>query len=244
MPEADTPSPSSNPRTTLAPLDELSPLNPIDGGSTSEGVSSTEMPSPPALADAPVASQGNISPTRWETTAPWILSITTVGSLVAIGLFLTLNVQWFKTEAFKPVTFAHSDSTLAASPTTDHSASTTDLRYRIYVFHLHTSMIKRSVALFTGFAVTLIGLGVSFYTLRSTSNLGFDTPTLRTRLVTASPGLIAVVVGAIMVLYTVSSKDVFSPIGLIPSSAETQLIAPASSSSHPIPAMEIPYQSE
>jgi hypothetical protein len=77
---------------------------------------------------------------NWESVIPWFLTVACTVSLVSIALFLILNVEWFKASVFDQVTVTNA--------------------YKIYVYHMHLSMIKRSVGLFSGFAMMFVGASV------------------------------------------------------------------------------------
>jgi hypothetical protein len=70
-------------------------------------------------------------------------------------------------------------------------------------------MIKRSVGLFSGFALMFIGMGVSFFTMRKNTEMQVRSTNLTASLVTASPGIIAVLVGGYLIISTIRSKDSF-----------------------------------
>lgn len=120
----------------------------------------------------------------------WFLAIGASLVLVSIAWFLINNVEWFKAEAFKNI----------PNPSDD---------YRIHVFHMHLSMIKRSIGLFAGFSLMFLGLGVAFYSVKTSTDIEVDAPNITLRLVTASPGIIAVIFGALVLCYTIGSKDKF-----------------------------------
>ncbi len=122
--------------------------------------------------------------------APWFLTFACTAMLIVIGYFLVENIQWYKASVF--------------------SSSIVDVnqpRYRLHAYHLHLGVLKRSVGLFTGFAIMFLGLGVAFFTLRNNSTLDASTGGLSVKLVTASPGLMALIVGAFIITSTINSKD-------------------------------------
>lgn len=130
----------------------------------------------------------------WEQLIPWFLTIACTISLICIAWFLTDNIGWFKENAF----------------------DTTDLNndYRLYVYHLHLSMIKRSVGLFSGFAMMFVGAAVCFYIVKSKTNVGVTSTNISFNLVTASPGIIAMVLGGSLIIFSIWSKDSFDPLPL------------------------------
>lgn len=130
--------------------------------------------------------------TLWFDSIPWFITIACTITLAMIGNFLIDNINWFKESAF-------------ASTITDVN----DPGYRTYVFHLHLSMIKRSVGLFSGFAIMFLGLGVAFYTLKDKTDAGIDGAGLSMKIASSSPGLIALIVGGYLIIETIKSKDDF-----------------------------------
>ncbi|HEV7843902.1 MAG TPA: hypothetical protein VGO69_09395 [Pyrinomonadaceae bacterium] len=133
------------------------------------------------------AQQGKES--DWEKIIPWFLTVSCTLSLICIALFLILNVEWFKASVFNQVTVTSS--------------------YKIYVYHMHLSMIKRSVGLFSGFAMMFVGASVCFYIVKAKTDVGFKAQTFSLNLMTTSPGIIAMVLGASLIMFTIWSKDEF-----------------------------------
>ncbi|MDW7694447.1 hypothetical protein R9C00_06830 [Flammeovirgaceae bacterium SG7u.111] len=70
-------------------------------------------------------------------------------------------------------------------------------------------MIKRSIGLFSGFAIMFLGLGVAFFTLKENTTLSSDGFGFTTKVATASPGIIALLVGTYLIISTINSKDHF-----------------------------------
>lgn len=128
----------------------------------------------------------------WSKAIPWFLTIASVLALLAIGYFLIQNVEWYKHTVFE-------------SNVNDVDCGA----YRMRAYDLHLSMVKRSVGLFSGFAVMFLGLGVAFYTLRSNTELSADTKGFKFSLLTASPGIVAIIVGGALIILTIQSKDTF-----------------------------------
>jgi hypothetical protein len=128
----------------------------------------------------------------WEKFIPWFLTTTCTLTLIAIALFLVLNIEWFKSNAFAGVGNA-------------------DANYNIYAYQMYLAMIKGSIGLFSGFALMFLGTGVAFYSLKNLTRLNMESKGLRMSLVTASPGIIAMVLGAVMVMFTIGSKNEFPP---------------------------------
>jgi magnesium-transporting ATPase (P-type) len=128
---------------------------------------------------------------NWNKLIPWFLTIACTLAIVVLAVFLISNINWFKNQAFANSNFDSAN-------------------YRIQIYHLHISMIKRSVGLFAGFILMLLGLGVAFYSVKEKSNIKIEGMGICASLVTASPGLIAMLVGGFLIIATIQSKDTFS----------------------------------
>lgn len=128
---------------------------------------------------------------RWEKVIPWFLTIASTLVLGSIAWFLIENIFWFRQSVF-----------------TDPHADTT---YRMHIFHLHISMIKRSIGLFSGFALLFVGAGVSFYSVKSSTDVDFTSQPLSLKLATFSPGIIAMMLGTALIMFTIASKDEYPP---------------------------------
>ncbi len=130
----------------------------------------------------------------WRNFAPWFLTITSTVVMVGLGYFLVSNIEWYKDTAFN----------------TENSLFCLDSQKNILErFHLHSSLIKRSVSMFAGVGVLLIGLGVSFYTIDRMTHTKISTGGLAFQLATASPGIVALFIGAVLIITTLTSKDTF-----------------------------------
>jgi hypothetical protein len=70
-------------------------------------------------------------------------------------------------------------------------------------------MIKRSVGLFSGFAMMFVGVSVCFYVVKTKTDVVFKSNALSINLITASPGIIAMILGATLIMFTIWSKDIF-----------------------------------
>jgi hypothetical protein len=135
-----------------------------------------------------------MKPHSWKDFAPWFLTITCTLTLIVIGLFLETNINWYKNTVF--------NNSISEANTPE---------FRFYAYHLHLSMIKRSIGLFSGFAIMFLGMGVAFYTLKDTTTIDGQTKVLSMKLATASPGIVALIVGAYLIVSTINSKDYFPP---------------------------------
>lgn len=130
--------------------------------------------------------------TNWNHFAPWFLTIACTVVLLIIGVFLVDNIQWYKKSVFDPAI---------------HDVN--EPSYRFYAYHMHLSMIKRSIGLFSGFTILFLGLGVAFFTLKNPTNIDAQSGGFTAKIATASPGIIALLVGAYLISSTISSKDQF-----------------------------------
>lgn len=126
---------------------------------------------------------------NWEKYIPWFLTVASSIVLIAIGFFLINNINWFKEGVFK-------------------NSADSNLEYKVYAYQMHLSMIKRSVGLFSGFAIMFLGTSVSFYSIRKQTKLNIEGG-LKASLVTASPGIVAMVLGVFLIISTINSKDSF-----------------------------------
>lgn len=125
----------------------------------------------------------------WEDFTPWFLIVTSSIVLCLIAWFLAENLLWLR----------------------QHSVAeydTKNLSYRSHTYFLYISSIRRSAGLFSGIALMFLGVGVSFYTIKSQTDINFSSPTLSVGIVTASPGIIAMVLGVFLVAHNTSSKDI------------------------------------
>ena len=84
-----------------------------------------------------------------------------------------------------------------------------NLEYKVYAYQMHLSMIKRSVGLFSGFALMFLGTGVAFYSIKKQTSFNLKGAGITASLVTASLGIIAMVLGAFLIISTIKSKDDF-----------------------------------
>ncbi len=132
----------------------------------------------------------NGTSSTWEKVIPWFLTTACTFTLVAIALFLVLNIEWFKSNSFS-------------------NAGKSDEAYNIYVYQMHLAMIKGSIGLFSGFALVFLGTGVAFYTLKDITKLDATGKDVKLSLATASPGIIAMVLGTVMILFVIGSKNEF-----------------------------------
>ncbi|MEP2937449.1 MAG: hypothetical protein ABJM06_08940 [Gilvibacter sp.] len=145
-----------------------------------------------------VSSNTALEDSTWGRFIPWFLSITCIAVLAVIGNFLIENVEWFKRTAYEI------ELINAQEPV-----------YRIHTYHMHMSMIKNSVGIFSGFAIMFLGLGVAFYSLKKQTNLDLQSKVWSASVATASPGIIALLVGGTIIMYCVGNKSDFPPFPII-----------------------------
>ena len=136
---------------------------------------------------------------KWENIIPWYMTVISTFVLIAVASFLILNIEWFKEQALTSKSW---DSDL----------------FQIHIHHLHLSMIKRSVGLFAGFSALFIGMAVCFYSLKKQTQIDLKSSSISFAIATASPGIIAMIIGGYLVISTVQSKDKFS--NYIPTSSK------------------------
>lgn len=128
---------------------------------------------------------------HWRALIPWFMTSVSLVVLVSLAWFLIENIFWFRSHAF-PATGVVRDQS-----------------FTLYAFHMHLAMVKRSVGLFAGFALIFIGTAVAFYTLSSATSVEGGTNGITGKLKTTSPGIIAMVLGTMLIMFTIYSKDSF-----------------------------------
>lgn len=134
----------------------------------------------------------SVPPSTWNRVIPWFMTALSLTVLFTLAWFLIENIYWFRKV-----------SIVANMPL--------DPSYRIYVYQLQLAMIKRSVGLFAGFALIFIGTSVAFYTLEREIKIGGKAGAGSAKLSTASPGIVAMLLGVALIMYTIHSKDEFPP---------------------------------
>ena len=128
---------------------------------------------------------------QWSTLIPWFLTVGSAAVLYMIAYFLVDNIQWFRALAL-------------SDPAADN------LEFRMHVHHLHFAMIKRAIGLFSGFSLVFLGLGAAFYHSRARSSISAQVPnSVAVEVVSASPGVLAMVLGVVLLVTTIVSKDRF-----------------------------------
>ena len=128
-------------------------------------------------------------PGKLNTITPIILLIVSLLILIIMVSFFIHNFYFFR----GIVQVEYQDSEKA---------------YKLQIFHLYQSFVKRGLGLFSGFSLIFIGTGISYYTSTKTK-LEAQQGDLKFSLITASPGIVALVIGAILISVTIMSKDSF-----------------------------------
>lgn len=139
----------------------------------------------------------SMTPSTWNRVIPWFMTALSLAVMFTLAWFLIENIYWFRRISISP--------NMPLDPS-----------YRIYVYQLHLAMIKRSVGLFAGFALIFIGTSVAFYTLEREIKIGGMAGGGSAKMSTASPGIVAMLLGVALIMYTIQSKDEF------PSPSSTQ----------------------
>lgn len=145
----------------------------------------------------------------WREFALWFTTIVSTVVLGTIACFLYENVYWSREAALS--------GSLGANPV-----------FRLHILHLHAAMVKWSVGLFSGFSLVFLGLAVAFYHVRSRTQVGVKTPTFGVEAVSASPGVLAIVLGVALLMTTIASKNDF-PLyeGNVPGAGARELVRPS-----------------
>jgi hypothetical protein len=139
----------------------------------------------------------------WERSAPWFMTIASAVVICAIGFFLIDNMNWFKTNAIV-------------------TGQTYTEIYKIHTFHLFISTLKRLIGFFAAFCLIFIGTGVAIYAMKGKTVIAGENKDYKITLATASPGIIAMVLGVILMCITITSKDSFPD---FPSTSSTGVVA-------------------
>ena len=126
----------------------------------------------------------------WKNIIPWYMTILSTIVLVCLAIFLVENIEWFKEQA-------------------KLSDSWSSGLFQLHIHHIHVSMIKRSVGLFSGFSALFIGMAVCFYTLNQQTNMDLKTGGISLAVATSSPGIVAMLIGCYLIVSTIDSKDHF-----------------------------------
>lgn len=125
----------------------------------------------------------------WERFVPWYLTLISATVLIGIGWFLVDQIIWLRGQMFDAQT-------------------ATNLSYRSHQYFLLVSTMRRSAGLFAGISIVLLGIGVVFHVARDRSKLDVSWGGVTLGIVTASPGIIAMVLGTFLVAHNTASKDV------------------------------------
>jgi hypothetical protein len=148
---------------------------------------------------------------KWGDFIPWFITIACSITLLGIAYFLVKNIEWFKSIV--------SDQNLNMKSNPE---------FMTYVFHLHLSMIKRSIGLFAGFSIMFLGLGISFYTIKNQIQSDIKMTSVSANLSTTSPGIFAILIGGFLIAFSIYSKDTFPDSTFVNtySKISSQLVSP------------------
>lgn len=121
-----------------------------------------------------------------------LVLVMSAAALWTLGDFLSTNIGWMREKA---------SEMLGKDKDKDELL--------MHVLHLHASLIRRCIGIFAGAFLAIAGLGFSWYTTKTVTSLSGESSTAKLLLTTASPGLVGVVAGVILIGWVVSSKDQF-----------------------------------
>ncbi|WP_416866769.1 MAG: hypothetical protein ACMVP2_03740 [Imperialibacter sp.] len=127
-----------------------------------------------------------------QKLTPRLLLITGTLSIAVVSYYLFMNYLWFKEQVF-------SDSILCV----DHP------NYVSLSLHMHLSFVKNSLGIFTGFILIFIGFGFSFYSIEKTSDIKLKGAGISFSIISNSPGIIAIVIGAFVLTTSITTQANF-----------------------------------
>lgn len=127
---------------------------------------------------------------KWEKFAPWFMTLASTVVMLAIAYFLVDNMNWFKITAEQP------------------GRIYSEL-YQIHTFHLYISTLKRLIGFFASFCLIFIGTGASIYAMANSTSINGEGKDFKVSLVTTSPGIIAMILGVVLMAITIVGKDSF-----------------------------------
>jgi hypothetical protein len=125
----------------------------------------------------------------WKKTAPWLLSILSIGSIVLLAIFLMSNFDWLKTN------YRIND------------LSSIDSRN---IFLIHTALLKRVLGFFTSLLLIFVGMSISAFVMSKQTEMNFNIDKVGISIVSVSPGIIAMVLGVLLMIVSITSKDEFN----------------------------------
>lgn len=132
-----------------------------------------------------------VTKSTWEKSAPWFLTILSVVSIGLLSYFVIDNINWLKEYVNK------------------HNAIN-DSRFFIDVLDRFTSMIKRTIGMFTALCLIFSGMGISAYVMSRQAKVEIKDSNWSFSLITASPGIVAMILGVVLMIVDIQSKDTFS----------------------------------
>jgi hypothetical protein len=144
----------------------------------------------------------------WFEYIPWFSTISSSIVLAVIAIFLINQLNWFKEQSLPTLEKVQTE-TKSTEPSDNQKE--VDTYYLTYVLHMHLSFVKQSIGLFSGFALMFLGLSITLYTIGSQNSLQIEGPGVSAQLISASPGLISVLIGAFLVFTTITTQTSFPP---------------------------------
>jgi len=131
--------------------------------------------------------------TNWHHTAPYILTVTSLISLILCAI-LYWNEITSLNELYTKETLIH-------------------LPYAMQVKYItiQASLIRRASGLLVGLCICFIGLSISLYQEKERSALSAGIGSLRAQLISASPGIICLAIGGLLIFGSIHSKDSIYP---------------------------------
>lgn len=127
---------------------------------------------------------------KWNNTIIWIISLCCIGNLLFSSYYFFINVEWFKSSAFSPdIEYVNTGE------------------YRTYIFHMQMRLLIRSVGLLSGSSIMMLGMASIFYLWTRETQVAAEHDSFKFSIVSASPGLLAILIGGILLIATIKSKD-------------------------------------
>jgi hypothetical protein len=129
-----------------------------------------------------------VEKSKWESFIPWFLTVASAATISLLVYFLVDNILWFR------------ESLFSQGPKGDPAYITTALA-------LYVSTLKRSVGFFSAFCLIFIGTGISLYVAKKSTKLDMSAHDVKVSIITASPGILAMILGVLLMIVDISSKD-------------------------------------
>jgi hypothetical protein len=129
---------------------------------------------------------------NWQKIIIWIVTVGCLLTLIFLSFYLYTNIEWFKKDSINSSIIEVNQG-----------------GYRTYIYHLQISLITRSIGLFSGCAIAFLGLASIFYTWSKSDNINIEASNVKAIITSASPGLLSLMIGGAILIFTISSKDDF-----------------------------------